>query len=596
MMKNRIIIIIYLFIGLILFQSCQWDHSRHSWTASIPDNYDETRIRNLYEQAPEQALSLIDSIVTAGLLADFQADMLRASLFTGSVYNQRHEQALHICENLLRHDSVKVSAAYQKEVLELLVNASRMRHDDEQWINYATRLCNLLREQGNEADALRTEAEIGLVLTHLGQLSAGQKKIDNAIALLAGNHSFRALNALILAMKRKIVVLRETDHHADILPVAQRIQECLDDFKEHPQTYLDDSRSDPMAEEERLDFCDFYGAQATAFKAAALAKIGNMNDARQELANFEQTNYGRSLDGRLMIAPTLLALGEYGPMLAIYDEAEAKFGGDTLRYDYAEILNARASAAEAQGRLTLSLDYHKRYEALTAQLNERLQRSEAHQYAARFHAQEQQMEIDRHEAEAKRNGIIARALGIGLLLVAGFIVYYLWQRRLVGLKNRVLVTHISDAIEYKQRYESLKKAIPSKKTSETAPQETASDMTSEDTSSMTDEQLFRYLSESILNEQLFLNPMCDRQMIVDRFGISEKRVGAAFSKGSVYKSVASFIRDSRLEYACQLLRLHSDMSIGRVASASGFSNHTRFTADFKTKYSMSPTEFRALSL
>lgn len=553
-------------------------------------------ITSRYEKAPEQALAAIDSAVTVGTLPEFQADMLRATLFTGSVYHQRHDQAFHLCEDLLRHDSVKASPVYQKEVLELLVNASRMRHDDEQWMRYATRLCNLLREQGDEADAMRTEAEIGLVLTHLGQVDAGMKKIDNAIARLENEHSFQALNALTLALKRKIIVLRETGQHAAILPVAQHVQDCLADFKSHPQNYADPLREVPMTEAEKLEFCDFYGAQATAFKAAAYAEMGHLTNARQELQTFDQTDYGRSLDGRLMIAPTLMALGDFSRMQAIYDEAEAKLNGDTLRYDYAEILKARASAAEAQGRLPLSIGYHKRYEALTTLLNERLQRSEAHQYAARFHAQEQQMEIDRRESEAKRNGIIAIALGIGLILVVGFVFYYLWQRRMVGFKNRVLVTHISDAIEYKQRYESLKKAIPSAQTAENESAGKTSEASLPDTSSMTDEQLFHYLSESILKEQLYLNPVCDRQMIIERFGISEKRVGAAFSKGSTYKSVASFIRDSRLEYACQLLRQHPDMSIGSVAAASGFSNHTRFTADFKTKYSMSPTEFRTLAL
>ena len=37
------------------------------------------------------------------------------------------------------------------------------------------------------------------------------------------------------------------------------------------------------------------------------------------------------------------------------------------------------------------------------------------------------------------------------------------------------------------------------------------------------------------------------------------------------------------------------MTIGEVAASSGFASHTRFTADFKTRYSVSPTEFRSMT-
>ena len=567
----------------------------------------EKRAEALYEQTPQRALALIDSAQETGVLPPFRADLLRARLFSGSITNPRQEQALQLSEALLLHDSVKASPAFQREVLEILVNASRMRHDDQLWMRYATQLCSLLRQQDDEDDALRTEAEIGLVLTHLGQHQRGLAKIDHSIDRLDGQRRVRALNALVLSLKRKIVVLRETGRHADILPVAQHIQDRLDDYSRHPDDYDDHSPYLPKSAEARADYCDFYGAQAIAFKAAARAATGDDASARRELQAFAATNYGHSLDGQLMIAPTLSRLGLYDRMLAIYDEAQAKMGSDTLRNDYADILLARAEAAEAQGRLAQSIAYHKRHAALVDTLNERLHRSDAQRYAARYHAQEQQIEINQREAEATHIRIIAIALAIGLVGVVGFALYFFWQKRSIDRKNRVLVAQISDALYYKKRYEELEKHVaqtatddaapdvaPSCQVSEGAPQG-ASPAPSTDLSAMTDEQLFQHISHVVLQEKLYLNPLCDRQMIINRFGISEKRVGAAFSKGSSYKSVASFIRDSRLEYACQLLRQTPEMSIGSIAQASGFSNHTRFTADFKMRYSVSPTYFRQMA-
>ncbi len=580
-------------MALLAFAGCKQNGVERtvSHVRPLNEEYTEARVTSLYEREPERALSIIDSAQSAGIMSDFRANLLRATLFSASVQDQRQEQARQMCEALLRHDSVRNSAVNERDVLLILVNASRMRHDDEQWMRWAMELSNLQRTLGNEPEALRMEAEMGLVLTHLGQEREGMEKIDRAIEQLDGQRRFGPLNALILASKRKIVVLRETGRHADILPVAQHISDRLADYMAHPDDYADGSDREPRTESDRRDYCDFYDAQATAFKAAAYAETGRYNDARHEIDLFNRTSYGHSLDGLKMIAPTLERLGDYSKMLAIYDQAEQELRGDTLRSDYAEILLARANAAEAQGMQSASLKYHKRYEALCQVLNNRLQRSQAHDYAARYHAQEQQMEIDRREAKAERNGIIALALALGLVGAVIFAIYFSWEKKRMTHKNRVLVGQISDTIEYKKRYEQLNAT-----TAHTADDGTeALSADDPDLNSLTDEQLFQYLSDVILREKLYLNPVCDRQTITDRFGLSEKRVGAAFSKGSTYKNLPGFIRDCRLEYACQLLRQNPEMTIGNVAAASGFSNHTRFTADFKSRYSVSPTEYRSLS-
>ena len=55
--------------------------------------------------------------------------------------------------------------------------------------------------------------------------------------------------------------------------------------------------------------------------------------------------------------------------------------------------------------------------------------------------------------------------------------------------------------------------------------------------------------------------------------------------------VADFIRDCRLEHACQLLKT-TGMTIANVATSSGFSRVTTFNHDFKGRYNLSPSEYR----
>ena len=110
---------------------------------------------------------------------------------------------------------------------------------------------------------------------------------------------------------------------------------------------------------------------------------------------------------------------------------------------------------------------------------------------------------------------------------------------------------------------------------------------------MTNEQLFLQISQAIISQQLYLQPLFDRESAATYFGISSRRIGTAFTQGSPYKSLPDFIRECRLKHACRLLR-DSTMSIADIAAASGFSRTTTFNHDFKVKYELSPSKFREL--
>ena len=107
-----------------------------------------------YDTLPERSLQLIDSAEIVGNLTDFRASLLRAQVYSYSSVLQRQDTVQQICRMLLQHDSVQANASCRQSVLEVLVNASRMRHDDEQWMHWAVQLADLLREQGYETEAL----------------------------------------------------------------------------------------------------------------------------------------------------------------------------------------------------------------------------------------------------------------------------------------------------------------------------------------------------------------------------------------------------------------------------------------------------------
>ena len=135
---------------------------------------------------PERALLIIDSAEIVGNLSDFGADMLRAKVYAGTWEEIACDSAILIGERLLLHDSVKASPNMQENVLEILLNACRLRKDYEQALHYATELSELYRSQNEETEALRTDAEIGTFLIRIGQQEEGLAKIDDVLRQLTG--------------------------------------------------------------------------------------------------------------------------------------------------------------------------------------------------------------------------------------------------------------------------------------------------------------------------------------------------------------------------------------------------------------------------
>jgi AraC-like DNA-binding protein len=553
--------------------------------------YTEERAMAIYDSLPERALLILDSAEVVGNMTDYRAGLFRAKVLSKSTAMQQQDSAVIICEALLRHDEAQRNIVFRGDVLELLVNASRMRHDYEEMVHWTTELAQLLRGQGLATEALRTDADLGLAMTHIGQVDEGLAKIDNAIQRLGMTTKFNELDAWLIAVKRKINVLQEQEMGYDeMIALASQIQQRLDDFAAHPDDYHDGTYREPPKEDIPA-YHDFYYAQACAYKAAAYTAQGNRAAAQREIGAFRQYPYSHSLDGRMMIAQTLARLGDYATMLATYDDFERYMvsEGDTLNGARVEILRGRAEAANAAGNTAQAYDYMNRYDELKSQLSDNLQRSKAHLYAARYHTLELETALHQERVIHMKNLLVNVIIGMVLFIVVAAAVYLYRQRRLLSEKNYILVQKIEDAQEYKRLYQSLK----TQKNSDTVNSDDATDATRLE--AMTDAELFDYISEVIRNEQLFLHPVCDRQTLVERFHLSEKRIGAAFSKGSPYGNVSNFVRNARLEYACQLLRKSTTMSIADVAAASGFPSYPRFAMDFKAAYSISPTEYRRQS-
>lgn len=556
---------------------------------------------NVYAYEPERALTIIDSALLLDNIDYDLAQMLRAKVFSQSLADERLDSAQTLLLGLL-NSSYTENKATREKVYDLLLNIAYKRQHLELLLHWGALKVECCRELGHETEALRTEAEIAFAHAQLGEEEKGLAKINHIIAKLDGQRSIDKMDACVVALKRKALILNYLGRLEETVSVAQHAKEILDDYREHYADYADDSFRFPKNEEEIQQYCDFYIAQIYSCIANLYAKSGKTDSARHYLAFFEQNYYGQSYIGRKSVVPTYCLLGDYDKMDEIYAEMAQKMGTDTLNNEYADMLLGWAKEAEAQGNHRIANAYLHRYDQVKQQLNDRLLKSRAYDISTRYQLHEEQLKAENEQRRAQ-NRMYMVIVGFTLFLIAIGTIVLLWiLYRKIKCKNRVLVEQIAETVRYKNDAQNLTaedEALVATSTATIAKVETATKaklstrrVEIKNLDKLSNEQLFKFLSEAIRQEQLFTNPNFGRQMLMDRFNVSERRIGAAFAHGSEHNSLPDFVRELRLEYASRLLTDHAEMSVSDVATAAGFSSLSVFSREFKRKFDISPSFYR----
>ena len=570
--------VVHLFIicvTLLVLGSCGDSKSVRQLPHLGDTPYQQDTILVTYATNPERALTLLDSALLLGNISEYRSQVIRARIYSKSLVEQRQDSAILICKELLGHDSVRNEPAEQENILDLLITTSRAKPDYEQYMYWATQKAELCKKQGQETERWRTEADIGLVMTHLGQENEGLAKLDEAISHLDAPGSIDRMDAFIVACKRKINALNELHRYDGIITLGQRILDRLNHYEQHAKDYAEDSYrlswSDHPNDRDR--YLDFSRAQAWGFMAIAYSHTQNppkgeestyLSLAKKYLSLFDNSGYGKTFSARRMVSPAQMALGMYDEALVTYDELERRMAGDTLNEDYAIILRSRAIAARDKGNFAEALGYQTRYANLSKAVSDSLHRSEAHDYAARYHAQEQQLEIQEKQAEAERSHIISIAVAALAVLAIAFAIYFFRQKRIVSEKNHALVRMINSMQP---------KSIDSR------------------TVNNADSELFEHIDTAIRSERLYANIGLQRQDICDHFNNSRHTLNDLLAEFTDGLSFPQYVNNLRLEEALRLLRDEPNKIISVIASEVGFSS-ANLREQFKRKYGITPVEYR----
>ena len=165
----RNVLQVLLLVLILVFASCGRNNSARHIPNLGDTPYQVDSVLVAYGYHPNRALVMLDSALLLGNINEYRAKFIRAKIYSKSLLKQRQDSAILICEQLLQH---------------LLMITSRTKVDFEGYVKWATQKAEVCRLQGEETEQWRTEAEIGMVMAHLGQPEEGMEKIDEAIRQL----------------------------------------------------------------------------------------------------------------------------------------------------------------------------------------------------------------------------------------------------------------------------------------------------------------------------------------------------------------------------------------------------------------------------
>ena len=175
------------------------------------------------------------------------------------------------------------------------------------------------------------------------------------------------------------------------------------------------------------------------------------------------------------------------------------------------------------------------------------------------------------EKEQLRQWMLIAVIGciVFLLLLMGYVYY---SRRMQA-KNRTIF------LQYRKQKnaEELTERILEQKTSEEEPDK--------------DMLLFWKIKALLQNSDLLSEPVLDRNTLAEKLNTNYTYIMSAIQAGAGM-SVNKYINQSRIDYACELLRQKDKYSMIEIQTKCGFQSSSSFYRAFKHCMNMSPTEFQ----
>ena len=524
-------------------------------------------------------LAVTDSLADAGELSQIRADGLR-----GVAYFQMGQ--IDKCLECLRSaiaDETPPAADFWEYIhagtnLVIILNSQR-NYDSA--MRTALRLIDLLKQ----TDSPRSAEELQTLYLCLGDTQLMLKRSDDAVESYneayqcvlhtRNNSTSRPLAASIETVEN--IAASQINHHLEAGIWVDRMDSLLAVYEAQPKAIDKEVKT--------------FRALVLLHRAQVCQMQGKEAEAARYYEQYKSTDYGSSIEGQINGCDYLVEARRYAEAADNYTQLDRFIKEWGYEYDLETIgnnllpkLRSNYHAGRRDSALHVAMQIAEVYDSALVQQKQR----DAAEMATIYDVQGKERQIVEQRAGKRLFTAISIAVAIIALLAGILAVYFFRQQRIIRKKNRVLVEQMNEAVEYKRMMEEGRSK--SRVSDEVLVEQTTDEIV--DFDALTTDELSQHIRSVVIRERLYLNTQFDRQAAIDYFHLSKERIGAAFSQGSEFPTIADFINHCRLEYAKELLAVSPEMTVDDIASASGFGTRRTFSRLFKERYSITPTEYR----
>ena len=581
-MRQKLHHIIFIVIAALLMTGCTGKGSQS--LSDIPDDIVQTHGDSIALAARftgdfNHFLAVTDSLADAGELSQIRADGLR-----GVAYFQMGQ--IDKCLECLRSaiaDETPPAADFWEYIhagTNLVIILNSLRNYDSA-MRTALRLIDLLKQ----TDSPRSAEELQTLYLCLGDTQLMLKRSDDAVE--SYNEAYQCvLHTRNNSTSRPLAASIETVENIAASHINHQMEAGI--WVDRMDSLLAVYEAQPKAIDKEIKA---FRALVLLHRAQVCQMQGKETEAARYYEQYKSTDYGSSLEGRINGCDYLVEAHRYAEAADNYTQLDRFIKEWGYEYDLETIgnnllpkLRSNYHAGRQDSALHVAMQIAEVYDSALVQQKQR----DAAEMTTIYDVQGKERQIVEQRAGKRLFTAISIAVAIIALLAGILAVYFFRQQRVIRKKNRVLVEQMTEAVEYKRMMEEgrSKSRVSDEVIVEKTPDEIV------DFDALTTDELSQHIRSVIIRERLYLNAQFDRQAAIDYFHLSKERIGAAFSQGSEFPTIADFINHCRLEYAKELLAVSPEMTVDDIASASGFGTRRTFSRLFKERYSITPTEYR----
>ena len=529
-------------------------------------------------------LAVTDSLADAGELSQIRADGYR-----GVAYFQLGQ--IDKCIEYLRSaiaDEIPPAADFWEYIhaganLVIILNSQR-NYDSAMRITL--RLINLLKQVDNPLSASELQTlylclgDTKMMLEHRDEAVESYNEAYQWVLRTPNNATCRPLAASIETVEN--IAASHINHQMEAGIWVDRMDSLLAVYEVQPKAIDKEVKT--------------FRALVLLHRAQVCQMQGKEAEAARYYEQYKSTDYGSSLEGRINGCDYLVEAHRYAEAADHYTQLDRFIKEWGYEYDLETIgnnllpkLRSNYHAGRQDSALHVAMQIAELYDSALVQQKQR----DAAEMATIYDVQGKERQIVEQRAGKHLFTAISIAVAIIALLAGILAVYFFRQQRVIRKKNRVLVEQMTEATKLRVKNEEFLDERNQGDRSldafgiavDQGPVPLIPD-------ALTTDELSQHIRSVIIRERLYLNTQFDRQAAIDYFHLSKERIGAAFSQGSEFPTIADFINHCRLEYAKELLAVSPEMTVDDIASASGFGTRRTFSRLFKERYSITPTEYR----